>query len=122
MVQTWGFGSVFQAAIRLRMLGAGALGLLAEFIVPVLGALAAASLVLYFIGALWAHFRVGDYALGPWFVFFCLPAAALAVNLAYAAATGKPVASGELRSCGDAPSRSSRSRTERQRVDGPAPH
>ncbi|MFD3663194.1 DoxX family protein [Streptomyces sp. NPDC058659] len=65
------------------LLGAGALGLLAGFAVPVLGALAAAGLVLYFIGALWAHLRVGDYALGPWFVFLCLPSAALAVNLAY---------------------------------------
>ncbi|MFI6423158.1 DoxX family protein [Streptomyces sp. NPDC050842] len=65
------------------LLGAGALGLLAGFAVPVLGVLAAAGLVLYFIGALWAHLRVRDYVLGPWFVFFCLPTAALAANLAY---------------------------------------
>ncbi|MEU7005277.1 hypothetical protein [Streptomyces sp. NPDC046332] len=39
--------------------------------------------MLYFIGALWVHIRVGDRALGPWAVFFFLPAAALAVNLAY---------------------------------------
>ncbi|MCQ1579092.1 DoxX family protein [Streptomyces parvus] len=65
------------------LLGAGALGLLAGLVVPVLGALAAAGLVLYFIGALWAHLRVGDHAPGPWSVFFCLPAAALAANLAY---------------------------------------
>ncbi|MGW8888556.1 DoxX family protein [Streptomyces sp. NPDC055749] len=65
------------------LLGAGALGLLAGFVVPVLGVLAAAGLVLYFIGALWVHLRLGDYVLGPWFVFFCLPTAALVVNLAY---------------------------------------
>ncbi|MGW8363652.1 DoxX family protein [Streptomyces wedmorensis] len=65
------------------LLGAGALGLLTGFAVPLVGALAAAGLVLYFTGALWVHLRIGDYALGPWFVFLCLPAAALAVNLAY---------------------------------------
>ncbi|MEU9125967.1 DoxX family protein [Streptomyces sp. NPDC048506] len=65
------------------LLAAGALGLLAGFAVPVLGTLAAAGLVLYFLGALCAHLRVHDYQLGPWAVFFCLPAAALVVNLAY---------------------------------------
>ncbi|MEJ8654343.1 DoxX family protein [Streptomyces sp. MS1.AVA.3] len=65
------------------LLAAGALGLLAGFAVPVLGALAAAGLVLYFLGALWAHLRVRDYQLGPWAAFFCLPVAALAVSLAY---------------------------------------
>ncbi|MER7959240.1 DoxX family protein [Streptomyces sp. NPDC096030] len=65
------------------LLGAGAMGLLAGIGVPVLGVLAAAGLVLYFIGALWAHLRVGDYVLGPWFVFFCLPVAALVMNVAY---------------------------------------
>ncbi|QPP09149.1 DoxX family protein [Streptomyces bathyalis] len=64
------------------LLAAGALGLLAGFAVPVLGMLAAAGLVLYFLGALCAHLRVHDYQLGPWAVFFCLPVAALAVNLA----------------------------------------
>jgi len=42
------------------LLAAGALGLLAGFVVPLLGTLAAASLVLYFAGALVAHVRVGS--------------------------------------------------------------
>ncbi|MFD0279047.1 DoxX family protein [Kitasatospora sp. NPDC127111] len=65
------------------LLAAGALGLLAGFAVPVLGTLAAAGLVLYFVGALWAHLRVRDHQLGPWAVFFCLPVAALTVSFAY---------------------------------------
>ncbi|MGW9177077.1 DoxX family protein [Streptomyces decoyicus] len=65
------------------LLAAGALGLLAGLAVPVLGTFAAAGLVLYFLGALCAHLRVRDYQLGPWAVFFCLPAAALAASLAY---------------------------------------
>lgn len=65
------------------LLAAGALGLLAGFAVPVLGTLAAAGLVLYCLGAFGAHLRVRDYQLGPWAVFFCLPVAALTVNLAY---------------------------------------
>ncbi|MCP9212044.1 DoxX family protein [Streptomyces sp. NEAU-Y11] len=65
------------------LLAAGALGLLAGFAVPVLGTLAAAGLVLYFLGALYAHLRVGDYQLVPWAVFCCLPVAALAVSLAH---------------------------------------
>ncbi|MGW4163457.1 DoxX family protein [Streptomyces sp. NPDC004788] len=65
------------------LLAAGALGLLAGFAVPVLRTLAAAGLVLYFLGALWAHLRVRDYQLGSWVVFFCLPVAALAASLMY---------------------------------------
>ncbi|MFB7369677.1 DoxX family protein [Streptomyces sp. NPDC056222] len=65
------------------LLAAGALGLAAGFAVPVLGTLAAAGLVLYFLGAFCAHLRVRDYQLGPWAVFFSLPVAALAVNLTY---------------------------------------
>lgn len=65
------------------LLGAGALGLLAGFAVPVLGALAAAGLVLYFLGALWAHLRVRNYQLGVWAVYLCLAVAALALNLSY---------------------------------------
>ncbi|MFD6949219.1 hypothetical protein A6A08_05470 [Nocardiopsis sp. TSRI0078] len=64
------------------LLAAGSLGLLAGFTVPVLGTLAAGGLVLYFLGALWAHLRVRDHRLGPWAVFFCLSAGALAVSLA----------------------------------------
>lgn len=59
------------------------MGLAAGLFVPALGAAAAAGLVLYFLGALVAHLRVGDHRLGPWAVFFCLPLAALALNLAY---------------------------------------
>lgn len=64
------------------LLAAGALGLLAGLAVPVLGTLAAAGLVLYFVCALGAHLRVRDHNLGPWSVYFCLAVAALAVNLA----------------------------------------
>jgi hypothetical protein len=65
------------------LLAAGALGLLAGFAVPVLGTLAAAGLVLYFIGALGAHLRVHDRHFGPWAMYFSLAVAALAVNLGY---------------------------------------
>jgi hypothetical protein len=65
------------------LLAAGAVGLLVGFAVPALGTLAAAGLVLYFLGAFGAHLRARDYHLGPWAVFFSLAVAALAVNLAY---------------------------------------
>jgi hypothetical protein len=65
------------------LLAAGSLGLLAGFAVPLLGALAAAGLVLYFLGALIAHMRVGSRQLVGWAVFFSIAVAALAVNLAY---------------------------------------
>lgn len=64
-------------------LAAGSLGLLAGFAVPLLGALAAAGLVLYFVGALVAHLRVGSRNLVGWAVFFATAVAALTVNLAY---------------------------------------
>ncbi|MEV6034205.1 DoxX family protein [Nonomuraea sp. NPDC052116] len=65
------------------LLGAGALGLPAGFAVPALGTLAAAGLVLYFLGAFAAHLRARDYHFGPWAVFSSLAVAALAANLAY---------------------------------------
>ncbi|WP_028569488.1 DoxX family protein [Salinispora tropica] len=65
------------------LLGAGALGLLAGIVVPVVGTLAAAGLVLYFVGGLGAHVRAGNYRLGAWALFFLLALAALTVNLAY---------------------------------------
>ncbi|MGW0594622.1 DoxX family protein [Streptosporangium sp. NPDC002607] len=65
------------------MLAAGSLGLLAGFAVPVLGLLAAAGLVLYFLGAFCVHLRARDHHFGAWSVFFTLAAAALAVNVAY---------------------------------------
>jgi hypothetical protein len=64
-------------------LAAGSLGLLAGFAVPLLGALAAAGLVLYFVGALVAHLRVGSRNLVGWAVFFATAVAALTVNLGY---------------------------------------
>jgi hypothetical protein len=65
------------------LLGAGAIGLLAGFAVPPLGTLAAAGLVLYFLGALTAHLRVHDHDLGPWLLYFTTCAAALVTAVAY---------------------------------------
>ena len=65
------------------LLGAGAAGLLTGFAVPLLGALAAAGLVLYFLGALGVHLRVRDRGLGAWAMYFSSAVAALALNLAY---------------------------------------
>jgi hypothetical protein len=65
------------------ILAAGSLGLLAGFAVPLLGELAAAGLVLYFVGALLAHLRVGSRNLVGWAVFFVTMVAALVVNLGY---------------------------------------
>jgi hypothetical protein len=62
-------------------LAAGSLGLLAGFAVPLIGTLAAAGLVLYFVGALVAHLRVGSRNLVGWGVFFVTAVAALVVNL-----------------------------------------
>ncbi|MFI6064521.1 DoxX family protein [Micromonospora sp. NPDC051227] len=64
-------------------LAAGSLGLLAGFAVPLLGTLAAAGLVLYFIGALIAHLRVGSRQLVGWAVAFVTVVAALTVNVLY---------------------------------------
>src|SRR5688572_24018739 len=65
------------------LLAAGSVGLLAGFAVPLLGMLAAGGLVLYFLGALIAHLRVGSRQLVGWAVFISTAVAALAVNLAY---------------------------------------
>jgi hypothetical protein len=65
------------------LLAAGSLGLLAGFAVPLLGTLAAAGLVLYFLGAFIAHMRVGSRQLVGWAGFFSIVLAALAVNLGY---------------------------------------
>ncbi len=62
-------------------LAAGSLGLLAGFAVPLIGTLAAAGLVLYFVGALVAHLRVGSRNLVGWGAFFVTAVAALVVNL-----------------------------------------
>jgi hypothetical protein len=65
------------------LLAAGSLGLLAGFAMPPLGTFAAAGLVLYFVGALVTHLRVGSRKLVGWAVFFAASVAALGVNLAY---------------------------------------
>lgn len=65
------------------VLAGGALGLLVGFAVPILGILAAAGLVLYFVCAFAVHVRAGNYQLGPWVMYFALAVAALAVNLSY---------------------------------------
>ncbi|GAA1579596.1 hypothetical protein GCM10009804_40240 [Kribbella hippodromi] len=65
------------------LLAAGALGLVGGFALPMLGLLATYSLVLYFLGALLAHLRVGSRKLGNWALFFLTSVAALAVNLLY---------------------------------------
>jgi hypothetical protein len=65
------------------LLAAGSLGLLAGFVVPLLGTLAAGGLVLYFVGALVAHLRVGSHQLVGGAVFFATSVAALIVNLLY---------------------------------------
>jgi hypothetical protein len=65
------------------LLAAGSLGLLAGFAVPLLGTLAAGGLVLYFLGALGAHLRVGSRKLIGWAVFSSVAVAALVVNLSY---------------------------------------
>lgn len=64
-------------------LAAGSVGVLAGFVAPLLGTLAAAGLVLYFIGALIAHLRVGSRQLVGWAVFFVTTVAELAVSLGY---------------------------------------
>lgn len=65
------------------LLAAGSLGLLAGMAVPLLGILAAACLVLYFVGALVAHLRVGSRDLVGWAVFFATSTATLAVSVGY---------------------------------------
>ncbi|MZD04356.1 DoxX family protein [Streptomyces sp. SID5785] len=62
-------------------LGAGALGLLAGFAVPGVGAAAATGLVLYFVGALATHVLAGDRALGFWAFCFALAVASLVLRL-----------------------------------------
>ena len=65
------------------LLAAGTLGLLAGFAVPLLGTLAAAGLVLYFLGAFAAHLRVGSRHLAGPAVFLITEVAALTVGVAY---------------------------------------
>lgn len=63
--------------------GAGALGLLTGFVIPPIGLAAAAGLVLYFIGAVIAHLRVGDRHYSAVLPALTLVTVTLAVTLAY---------------------------------------
>jgi hypothetical protein len=61
---------------------AGALGLLAGIWWPALGVAAAIGLVLYFVGAVASHLRVGDSkGIGPAVFMFVLAAGVLAVRV-----------------------------------------
>jgi len=64
-------------------LALGSVGLLAGFVVPLTGILASIGLVLYFVGALIAHLRVGSRNLVGWAVFFTTVVVTLVVNLVY---------------------------------------
>ena len=64
------------------LLAAGSVGLLVGFAVPVVGTIAAAGLVLYFVGAIAAHVRVGSRDVVGGIVFLVASVAALAVGLA----------------------------------------
>lgn len=65
------------------LLAAGTAGLLAGLAVPLLGTLAASGLVLYFIGAIIAHLRVGSRDIVGGIVFLSIAAAALVLGLVY---------------------------------------
>lgn len=68
--------------------GAGALGLIAGFVFPPIGLLAATGLVLFFIGAVIAHLRVGDRHYGAVLPALALAIATLAVTVAYQLGSG----------------------------------
>jgi hypothetical protein len=63
------------------LLAAGTLGLLAGLAVPLLGTLAATGLVLYFIGAIIAHVRVGSRDIVGGIVFLATAVAILVLGL-----------------------------------------
>lgn len=63
------------------LLAAGTVGLLAGLAVPLLGTLAATGLVLYFIGAIIAHLRVGSRDIVGGVVFLTTAAAILVLGL-----------------------------------------
>ncbi|MFE3856691.1 DoxX family protein [Streptomyces griseorubiginosus] len=64
------------------LLAAGTVGLLAGLAIPLLGTLAATGLVLYFIGAIIAHLRVGSRDIVGGIVFLATAAAILVLGLA----------------------------------------
>ena len=68
-------------------LAAGSVGLLVGFALPLVGVLAAAGLVLYFIGAFITHMRVGSRNLVGWALFFVSTVATLILNLIYHSAS-----------------------------------
>ncbi|WNF29355.1 DoxX family protein [Streptomyces sp. C11-1] len=63
------------------LLAAGALGLLAGLAVPLLGTLAAVGLILYFIGAIIAHLRVGSRDIVGGISFLITAAAVLVLGI-----------------------------------------
>ena len=65
------------------LLAAGTAGLLAGLAVPLLGTLAASGLVLYFVGAIIAHLRVGSRNIVGGIVFLATATAALTLGLLY---------------------------------------
>ncbi|SHM36508.1 DoxX family protein [Actinacidiphila paucisporea] len=65
------------------LLAAGTLGLVAGFRVPILGTLAACGLILYFIGAIIAHLRVGSRDIVGGIVFLATAIAALVLGVMY---------------------------------------
>jgi DoxX-like family len=65
------------------LLAAGAVGLMAGFAVPTLGAAAVIGLVVYFICALGAHVRVRDRNVGGAITFLVLAVAALVTDVGY---------------------------------------
>lgn len=69
------------------LLAAGTLGLLAGLKYPVLGTLAASGLVLYFIGAIFAHLRVGSRDIVGGIVFLTTAIAVLTLGITYHGAT-----------------------------------
>ncbi|MGY1433637.1 DoxX family protein [Streptomyces reniochalinae] len=65
------------------LLAAGTVGLLAGPAVPLVGNLAACGLVLYFVGAIIAHLRVGSRNIVGGVVFLATAVAALALGLGH---------------------------------------
>lgn len=63
------------------LLAAGTVGLLAGLAVPILGTLAACGLVLYFIGAIIAHLRVGSRNIVGGIVFLATAVAVLTLGI-----------------------------------------
>jgi hypothetical protein len=61
---------------------AGSVGLLAGIAYPPLGIAAAGGLILYFVGAVLAHLRVGDKDVAPALVFLAVSVAALVLRVA----------------------------------------